>query len=236
MLYFDTLDSNYDTYIAIWTGSPGSLTPVGCNDDQDYANGIYQSALQVDLSDGATYYIEIAEWNGYSALAASTMALKEIPDINTQAGGILQFNVRPMTSAYIGGALKGSYLLAPGQSTRQNYAGVDSGPVKVISRSGTPIISAIRDAWAVNGVTTSFAQLMGLPLEQLSDTYVFPGYNNVTLNDQLRIANVDTVPSTVTVTIGGISKEPIRWRLEQPCASTMLAWTAVQWSCKARAG
>ena len=45
---------------------------------------------------------------------------------------------------------------------------------------------------------------MGLPLEQLSDTYVFPGYNNVTLNDQLRIANVDTVPTSVTVTIGGI--------------------------------
>ena len=86
---------------------------------------------------------------------------------------------------------------------RQNYAGLDSGPVKVISTNGLPIISAIRSAWAVNGVTTSFSQLMGLPLEQLSDTYVFPGYNNVTLNDQLRIANVDTVPTTVTVTIGG---------------------------------
>ena len=105
--------------------------------------------------------------------------------------------------AYIGGALKGSYFLTPGQSTRQNYAGVDSGPVKVVSTGGNPIISAIRSAWAVNGVTTSFSQLMGLPLEQLSDTYVFPGYNNVTLNDQLRIANVDTVPTTVTVTIGG---------------------------------
>ena len=104
---------------------------------------------------------------------------------------------------YIGGVLKGSYFLAPGQSTRQNYAGVDSGPVKAINTGGTPIISAIRSAWAVNGVTTSFAQLMGLPLEQLSDTYVFPGYNNVSLNEQLRIANVDIVASTVIVTIGG---------------------------------
>ena len=48
-------------------------------------------------------------------------------------------------------------------------------------------------AWAVNGVTTSFSQLMGMPQEQLSDKYLFPGYNNVTLNEQLRIANVDTV-------------------------------------------
>ena len=99
--------------------------------------------------------------------------------------------------------VRGIYGLPAQGSLRQNYAGVDSGPVKVISTDGTPIISAIRAAWAVNGVTTSFSQLMGLPLEQLSDTYVFPGYNNVTLNDQLRIANVDTVPTTVTVTIGG---------------------------------
>ena len=103
----------------------------------------------------------------------------------------------------IGGTQRGAYTLLPGSSTRQNYAGVDSGPVRVVNTGGTPIISAIRSAWAVNGVTTSFSQLMGLPLEQLSDTYVFPGYNNVTLNDQLRIANVDTVPTTVTVTIGG---------------------------------
>ena len=103
----------------------------------------------------------------------------------------------------IGGVIRGIYGLPAQGSLRQNYAGVDSGPVKVVSTGGNPIISAIRSAWAVNGVTTSFSQLMGLPLEQLSDTYVFPGYNNVTLNDQLRIANVDTVPTTVTVTIGG---------------------------------
>ena len=105
---------------------------------------------------------------------------------------------------YIAGGLIGAYLLAPSQSVRDSYAGVDSGPLKVASTDASLIIAALRDAWAVNGVTTSFSQLMGLPLEQLSDTYVFPGYNNVTLNDQLRIANVDTVPTTVTVTIGGI--------------------------------
>jgi hypothetical protein len=105
---------------------------------------------------------------------------------------------------YIGGALQGSYLLAEGESVRPSYVGVDSGPVKVISTNGDLIISSIRDAWAVNGMTTSFAQMMGLPSGQLSNKYVFPGYNNVTLNEQLRISNVDTVPSTVTVTVGGV--------------------------------
>ncbi len=104
----------------------------------------------------------------------------------------------------IGGTQIGAYTLGPLQITRQNYTGVDSGPVKVESTNGVPIIAAIRDAWAVNGVTTSFSQLMGLPLEQLSNKYVFPGYNNVTLNEQLRIANVDTVQTTVTVRIDGV--------------------------------
>jgi Zn-dependent metalloprotease len=105
---------------------------------------------------------------------------------------------------HIGGQISGEYSIPYQGSTRQNYVGVDRGPVKVASTNNVPIISAIREAWAVNGVTTSFFQMMGLPQEQLSDTYVFPGYNNVTLNEQLRIANVDSVSSTVTVTIGGV--------------------------------
>ena len=32
---------------------------------------------------------------------------------------------------------------------------------------------------------------MGLPAGQLSNKYVFPAYNNVTFNEQLRIGNVD---------------------------------------------
>jgi hypothetical protein len=36
-------------------------------------------------------------------------------------------------------------------------------------------------------VTQSFVQLMGLPAGHLSATYLFPAYNNATLNEQLRI-------------------------------------------------
>ena len=104
----------------------------------------------------------------------------------------------------IGGVLKGTYLLAPGQAVRINYPSLDSGPVVVEGTVGVNIISSIRSAWAVNGTITSFAQLMGMPAGQLSNKYLFPAYNNVTLNDQLRISNVDTVPTNVTVTIGGI--------------------------------
>jgi hypothetical protein len=88
----------------------------------------------------------------------------------------------------IGGVLRGTYLLHANESVRVNYAGVDSGPVVVQGTSGVHIITAERDAWAASGLTTSFIQLMGLPAGLLSDTYLFPAYNNVTLNEQLRFA------------------------------------------------
>jgi hypothetical protein len=113
-------------------------------------------------------------------------------------------SVQSTVTVTIGGVLRGTYTLQPNEAVRVNYAGVDSGPVIVQGTTGVKIISAIREAWAVNGVTTSFAQLMGLPSGQLSNKYVFPGYNNVTLNDQLRIGNVDSVATTVTVMIGGV--------------------------------
>jgi hypothetical protein len=89
----------------------------------------------------------------------------------------------------LGGVPQGSPItLQPNEAMRINYPGLDSGPVIVQGTTGVKIISSIRSAWAVNGVTQSFVQLMGLPSGQLSSTFWFPAYNNVTLNEQLRIA------------------------------------------------
>jgi hypothetical protein len=45
---------------------------------------------------------------------------------------------------------------------------------------------------------------MGLPFEQLSDSYYFPAYNNRTLTGQLCFGNVGTADTTVT--IGGVEQ------------------------------
>jgi hypothetical protein len=105
----------------------------------------------------------------------------------------------------IGGVNRGTYPLQPNQSHRVNYA-LDSGPVVIKSSNGAKIIAALRDAYLSNGQVESFVQLMGLPKEQLSDTYYFPAYNNLTLDGQLRFGNVDTVATNVTVTIGGVDR------------------------------
>ena len=124
-------------------------------------------------------------------------------------------------SVDIGGDLKGSYTAPPGSSLRINYAGVDNGPVKVVSPNGTKLISAIRDSWWDGTKWSSFSQLMGLPENLLSDTYYFPAYNNVSLDEQLRFGNVDTAETDVTVTIGGVAYGPYHlWPPGTPDPST----------------
>ena len=181
-------------------------------DFDDFAltsTGVTGAAVSGVSGSGSVYTVTVNTGSGSGTIRLDVPATATITDLVGNPLSGLPFitgetyTINKNVDAYIGVNLVGSYPLAPGQSTRKNYAGVDSGPVKVISRTGIPIISAIRDAWAVNGVTTSFSQLMGLPLSQVSDKYLFPAYNNVTLDDQLRIGNVDTVPSTVVVTIGG---------------------------------
>jgi hypothetical protein len=55
----------------------------------------------------------------------------------------------------------------------------------------------------VNGVSTSFSEMMALPNSQLESTYWLPWYDNVTLDTQLRFANVSGSPASVHVYIGG---------------------------------
>jgi hypothetical protein len=105
----------------------------------------------------------------------------------------------------IGGAeMTGSpFSLGAGASTRLSFPGVNNGPVKIESDHGVPIVAAERVIYRVNGVNTSFTEMMALPESQLDTTYWLPVYNNVGLDTQLRFANVSSSPTTVTVTIGG---------------------------------
>ena len=106
----------------------------------------------------------------------------------------------------IGGMFKGNYNLAPNASTRISYPGLDKGPVKVTSSGNVPIIASMRVAYFNGSDWTSFSEMMGLPSPKLTNSYVFPWYNNIDLNSQLRFGNVGTVTTTVTVTVGGVFK------------------------------
>jgi hypothetical protein len=89
----------------------------------------------------------------------------------------------------IGGVVQGAYTLGPSQSTRLFFA-VNGGPVQVYSTNNVPIIVSQRVAYTPDGGAhwSNFAELMALPANQLSTSYVMPWYNNVGLNTELRFA------------------------------------------------
>ena len=104
----------------------------------------------------------------------------------------------------IGGQPMGSPIqLAAGASTRVSFAGVNNGPVKIVSDQD--IVAAERLIYKVNNVATSFTEMMALPNSQLDTAYWLPWYNNADLDTQLRFANVHaSQTATVHVYIGGV--------------------------------
>jgi hypothetical protein len=111
----------------------------------------------------------------------------------------------------VGSTILGTYDLAPGASMRQSYSGINNGPIRIrsVDGSGNPstekIIAAMRTIWHETGARTSYAEMMGLPKEQISTEYVFPWYNNASVNSmeqQFRFGNVDSVATKIEVSVG----------------------------------
>jgi putative hemolysin len=71
ILSVDTFDSDYDTVLAVWTGTRGDLQMVACNDDAD---GSHQSLVEPEVSNGTEYYIEVLGYDSgqYGTLQFST--------------------------------------------------------------------------------------------------------------------------------------------------------------------
>ena len=103
----------------------------------------------------------------------------------------------------IAGEEMGSYFPGPSNSLRESYPGRNNGPVKIAHRDNVTILAAERLIYKVNGVNTSFTEMMGLPANQLDNRYWLPWYNNVDLDTQLRFANVSGSPASVRIYIGG---------------------------------
>ena len=127
-----------------------------------------------------------------------------------------------LVTVTVGGTNREIFSLATGESVRKSYAGVNSGPVRIASTQN--IVAAERVVYKINGINTSFSEMMALPANQVNTTYWLPWYNNVDLDTQLRIANMTDQPATVTVTIGGVPKPPIRLAAGE---STRLSYAGV---------
>jgi uncharacterized protein YcfL len=97
--------------------------------------------------------------------------------------------------------LTSPFTLQAGESIRVSFPGINDGPVEIVSDQH--IVAAERVIYKVNGVPTSFSEMMALPNSQLDTTYWLPWYNGVGLDTQLRFANVTELPASVQIFIGG---------------------------------
>ena len=94
----------------------------------------------------------------------------------------------------IGGTPMGTYTLAPSESQYKTYPGVVGGPVVVSSVTGAKIIASIYEL--KRAVPTAGwngqSEMIGIPWEELSDSYVIPRYfgafNPDTLDSRIFIA------------------------------------------------
>ncbi len=99
-------------------------------------------------------------------------------------------NNSAQVSVYAANALIDTFMLSGGQGARKSYAGLDSGPLHVVSTDGTtPILASERFIQTFMN-SASYAEMMGYPGDQLATEYWFPWYNNLSYSTQLRVSNL----------------------------------------------
>ena len=90
---------------------------------------------------------------------------------------------------YIGGVKQNAtpYNILVGESIRLEYAGVEGGPMQVVTN--TPGASILVTDRVILGMSTAtgYDELMGYPSDQLRAEYLFPWYNNKAMQSKIAI-------------------------------------------------
>ena len=76
----DTVSSNYDTVVGVFTGLCGTLTQVACNDD----HAGLSSRVTFNIKQAETYYIEIVDWSASGAGQKTLNAFMQSEPIDSQ--------------------------------------------------------------------------------------------------------------------------------------------------------
>jgi hypothetical protein len=116
---------------------------------------------------------------------------------NTTDGGVTlssQLRVSNMgatsvdVKVYLAGVEKDSFTLTQGQGARKSYAGLNNGPLCVVSTDGVTSILASERFISTYLNSAAYSEMMGYPSNKLATTYWFPWYNNVSYSTEVRVA------------------------------------------------
>lgn len=196
-------------------------THLGTTNTQSYA-GVNAAPAQVSALDNVTPLIaSIGEFQKKTAGFESYTEFVGVPGSRLtdtyyfpwySAGSQICFGVvgSPATvTVKIHGTKKGTYSLAANKGRCVSYA-ANNGPVQVKSAGAVPIIASLNTKMKSGTGYASYTEFGGLSASDTAATdFMFPWYNNASSYvSQLRIANVGSAPTTVTVWIGGVAQSP----------------------------
>jgi hypothetical protein len=148
-----TIGSVYDTTLSVWTGTPGSLTNVACNDD--VSGGQYtQSLLSFAATAGTKYYIMVAPFGPPDPVAE-------------QAGGKTVLNVSTGTLSALSVAPPSQTVAAGSPAT---FTVTDIGPVSYTLTCSLPLPTGVSCA----PVTVAANSTASLVISTVSRTAIVP--------------------------------------------------------------
>ncbi|MCC6416323.1 MAG: matrixin family metalloprotease [Opitutaceae bacterium] len=137
----DTLGSNFDTVLGVYTGSAvNALTKVASNDDKE-SGVIRTSTLSFNATTGTTYYFAVDGWDGSYGQVALAMALATAPP-----GAAPVITTQPA-----------SQLAAVGGAVTFSVAANNSPTAYQWRFNGVVIANATTSAYSINSVTVANA-------------------------------------------------------------------------------
>ena len=167
----------------------------------DYCSGILFS-LYNDPGNGWT--VTQVEDTPYSITSFGEDEQGELYFNDYNNGTIYQICYRSTTdfSVDIAGTSRGNFSACQSQMTSKSFPRVNNGPVEIRNLDQLASLASQRVIYRVNGRTTSFSEIMGLPDSQVDRVYWLPWYNSKALDTQLRFDNLSGSPASVSVFIG----------------------------------
>jgi len=98
-----TLFAQADTILEVVTGTPGSFTPVACNDDIDTNDGFLTSRVNFPATAGVTYYFMVSEYEGIGGITVFNLNASPTPTLTSITPSIGSLNTSfPVTLAGMG--------------------------------------------------------------------------------------------------------------------------------------
>ncbi|HET9909727.1 MAG TPA: glycoside hydrolase domain-containing protein, partial [Anaerolineales bacterium] len=170
---------------------------------------------------GNTYTVIVNTGSGTGTIRLDLLDNDSIKDAGNQSlggsgmgngnftnGESYTISAPPNIDVLIDEELRGQYFIPPNGSTRESYAGLNQGPVRVTGTGTDSMLAALRMIWQEPGYRSSYSEVMGLPKPVEPSTYWteywFPWYNNATssMEQAFRIANIDSSATTIDVSVG----------------------------------